>query len=166
MGGPGLSDAADAGVRVRDAALSDAPLLLTWANDAETRRQSFSHQVISLEQHLDWLRGILADERRTIYIAERGPESVGTVRFERADDVDVISVTVAPEHRGRGLAASILAAGVARWRDAHPGSCIRAEIRAGNEASIRAFRRAGFREAASVTDDRGEVRIMELDAPV
>lgn len=152
-------------MRVRDAALADAQLLLTWANDEETRRQSFSPQAISLEQHLDWLHGVLADERRTIYIAERAAEPVGTVRFERADDVDVISVTVAPEHRGRGLAASILAAGTNRWRDSHPGSRIRAEIRAGNEASIRAFHRAGFQEVTSVTDERREVRIMELNAP-
>ena len=86
-----------------------------------------------------WLERRLDDPETALYVAEQDGEPVGTVRLELAD-VALISITVAPEHRGEGLAVPMIEAACAKVGD-FP---VVAEIRPANLASIRAFEKAGF----------------------
>lgn len=125
-------------VVLRRATGDDGALLFRWANDRETRRNSLSHEPISWETHIAWLARRLADPGTKLLIAELDGHPVGTVRFDLDAEV-VISLTVAPERRGKGLATPIILAACALIdRD------VIAEVLPHNEASIRAFLRAGF----------------------
>ena len=99
-------------MRAREATDADAELLLGWRNDPRTRQASRSTTVVTPAEHLAWLRGVGADPGRLLLVVDHEDEPVGTVRFDRRDgDGWEVSITVAPEHRGRGLAGAVLARG-------------------------------------------------------
>lgn len=94
---------------LRRAALEDAEIILTWRNDALTRKHSFSKQLIPLEEHLKWFKEKLSDESCDIYILMADEERVGQIRIENADGIGKINYGIAPIHRKKGYGKKILA---------------------------------------------------------
>lgn len=129
---------------VRPATDADAELLLAWRNDEETRAWSRTPDPVDPAGHRAWLARVLADPDRRLYVAEHDGRPVGTVRFDRdGDGAWEVSITVAPEHRDRGLARRILAAGEHALGD---GVSIVANVHRDNAASRALFRKAGYVE--------------------
>jgi HAD superfamily hydrolase (TIGR01509 family) len=136
----------------------EARLVMEWRNDPVTRAASF-HQ-----EEKRW--PAFHDEYRGYFVASPLPplfglfegRRVGFIRFRSCDDpeggaagaVD-ISINVAPDMRGRGLGRALIAAAsdhaLARW------PVVVAEIRPGNEASVRAFASAGYRRISDGLHD-------------
>lgn len=138
---------------LRPVTQADEALLLRWANDPATRAASRVHDPIVPADHHRWLERRLAtpDDAR-LWIGEIDGVPIGVVRFERRTATAVeISITVAPDARGRGLARPLLDAGVAVARAAFGPMTIRADILPGNDASLRLFRGAGFTPVATRT---------------
>ena len=75
-----------------------------------------------------------------------GPDGpVGSLRFDRVGEEAEVSVVVAPEARGDGLAADAVREASELQLAARPELVrIRAQLRASNEASLKSFERAGF----------------------
>lgn len=139
---------------LRAATVEDAERLFIWRNDRTTRAMSVDQGVVDRNEHQQWLAQSLASKERAILIAENDAV-IGTVRLDFRSYGDCeISLTVSPEHRGKGNAHTMLRAAepVARER-----AVVRlvARIRADNEPSVRAFKRAGY---YSFTDDGPFVR--------
>jgi RimJ/RimL family protein N-acetyltransferase len=132
---------------LREALHSDAEILLQWRNDPVTRQHARSQTFVDAEEHIAWLSSCLADPKRFLLIAETLDGSpVGTVRFDfRVLDCTLeVSITVAPEYRGRQQAGALLKIGEL-WVTQRLGECtFRAFIMPGNPASIRLFERAGY----------------------
>lgn len=141
-----ILDAVEPAPTVRAATAADADLLLAWRNDEQTRAWSRTAAMVGRTEHRAWLARVLADPDRLLLVAEHGSHPVGTVRLDRVSGAEwEVSVTVAPEQRGRGLAARILAAGEATLGG---GVTIFANVHRDNAASLALFRRAGYRECA------------------
>ena len=91
----------------------DAKLLYGWANDPDTRAASFKQDTINWDEHVSWLKELLADEDRDIYICMDFLSPIGVVRTAK-DDKDenkaLISYQVAPDMRGRGIGVKMLMA--------------------------------------------------------
>jgi UDP-2,4-diacetamido-2,4,6-trideoxy-beta-L-altropyranose hydrolase len=134
-------------VRVRPAGPGDRDRLLAWATDPVARAAGFHVEPISADEHERWFARQLADPARgRIWIGVVGERPVGVVRVDRLPDgVLVVSITLAPDERGKGQSGPLLEAGLAAARRAFPGAPFRAWIRAGNAASMALFDRAGFR---------------------
>ncbi|MCU0701919.1 MAG: pseudaminic acid synthase [Myxococcaceae bacterium] len=131
-------------VVLRPATVPDSALLLTWRNDADTRAQSRSTGVVEQPAHEAWLAQTLANQQRRLFVAESGGAAVGQVRLDRGGPATAeISFTVAPEARGRGLAAALLKAAEGPAREWGVRTLL-AEIRKANERSVKAFKRAGY----------------------
>jgi RimJ/RimL family protein N-acetyltransferase len=143
---------------LRNATIADASLLFAWRNDPITRLNSHNPAALVFESHVAWLRAILADPARQVFIAEEGGRPVGTVRVDReADDSAELSWTVAPEARGRGIAKYM----VRLVADRVSQTCsLRAEVKAGNAASIKVAEAAGMRMS------RREGEVMHFLRPV
>ncbi len=124
---------------LRPATREDAELLLGWRNDPRTREASHDTRVIPREEHLAWLSSVLADPDRQLFVAEEDGVPVGTVRADFRDGAWVLSWTVAPDARGRGVGKRMVALLVERL--AGP---VRAEIKVGNMASVRIAEHAGL----------------------
>ncbi len=153
-------------VHTREVTAADAALLFAWANDPVTRAASLQTAPISWETHVAWLARKLADARCLFLVAldvAANDEPAGLVRFEPVGEEGErlrVSVVVAPDARGRGLAAPAIAAGVAALRARGRTEPIVAEIRSTNARSIAAFTRCGFEHDHSVpADDGGEIGV-------
>lgn len=98
---------------------------------------SRTDEPISREEHDQWL----AQTTDRIFIAEVDGVPVGTVRLVRHPHELEMGVVIAPEHRGRGLAAKMIKLGAQEaWIP------VVAYVREDNERSLRAFRKAGFKQ--------------------
>jgi RimJ/RimL family protein N-acetyltransferase len=151
----------EASLTLREAGLRDAEVLWQWANDAETRRAAWDRAPIPWEDHLQWLGRTLASPaaRTWIGVTENG-ELAGSIRFDTIDEWRTarLSYVVAPALRGKGYGRQLVETGVAAIRLEKPESTIVAEVRRGNEASLRVFRRLGWIEDAG-DETRSQFRL-------
>ncbi len=152
VGGPPTGTA----VALRNATADDARLLLDWRNDTQTRQSSWSSEPVSQVDHARWMEKTLSSRERLLFVAQVDQKPVGQVRLDLlGSGLAEVSITVAPECRGKGLAAAMLRAA----NDAALGAgvtTLRAQIKVGNEKSVRAFKAAGF--YGFITDERPEGR--------
>jgi RimJ/RimL family protein N-acetyltransferase len=134
-------------VEVRPATAADAALLLTWANDPDTRAASFHPERIAPDEHAAWMTRSLTLPTRRLFIGMLGDDPIGQVRLDaNAAGQAEVGISIAPERRGQGLGAGLLATAVEAGRR-DPGLAVErfvARVRVGNEASIRLFEGAGF----------------------
>lgn len=143
-------------VVLRAATSDDGARLLAWRNDPETRRQSVTQGEVAAADHATWLARSLASDDRTLLVAEHEGTPVGTVRLDREPaDAWEVSITVAPEARGKRLASAMLVAAeaVARTRGA---ILLTARIRKDNAGSLAAFERAGYHAFVTRTEGGAE----------
>lgn len=128
---------------LRAAAEADRDRILAWANDPETRAASFNSKPISEAAHSAWFAESLAGARH-LYVIEQDGTPIGLARLDpTADNEAVVSLTIASEHRGRGVGPTALA--VLSDEAASLGiSRLLARIQKTNTRSQRAFERAGF----------------------
>lgn len=146
-------------MHAREATEADAELLLGWRNDPRTRQSSRTTAVIPLTEHLTWLRGVLADPDRLLFVAELDGEAVGTVRFDREEPgVWEVSITLAPSSRGRGLSGAVLAEGERALAERVDAQAILAAVHTENPASAALFSRAGYAEAAPAVEGFRQLR--------
>lgn len=130
-------------VTLHAVSLDDAERLYAWRVDPETARQSVAPPPVSLDDHRRWLDGVLRDRDVSLFVAhdvERGVD-VGSVRLDRRPGGDIeLSITVAPDHRGRGYSHHL----IARALDAAGRVRVVARVKPTNVRSVRAFRALGF----------------------
>ena len=152
---------------LREARPSDAELLWRWANDPETRANSFSRASIPYADHVAWLERRLASNATRIWIFTDDGVPVGQVRFDISSAVAEIGITVAPEHRGRGYGKAMLAQALHRFREQTGGRVTpRASVLTKNAASLRLFRACGFEVIGSERRDGEPVVVLKLSGMV
>jgi RimJ/RimL family protein N-acetyltransferase len=142
-------------MRCRVATSADVRLYFDWANDPATRQNSFNTDPISFDAHQAWFSRKLTDPDALLLVFET-PDNVptGQVRFERQPNSKVvIGISVDAAFRGMGLAPVLLEEACLVYRRQQGNVPITAYIKPDNQASIRAFVRAGF----SIVATDGEV---------
>lgn len=134
-------------VRLRPTTMADGEIMLAWQRHPQTRKHFRNPAVPGVDEHFAWLTGKLRDPRSLLNIILRGDAPAGVLRFDRrGEEGEVayeISILVAPEFQGRGVAEAALALG----RLLLPEETFRAEVFPRNAASKALFRSAGFRES-------------------
>ena len=132
-------------VHIRLAQPEDAEAVWRCRNDGDSRAASRNTAEVAWPEHQAWFSRALTDPARVLLIGvETGSDrKVGLVRFDTLENGErLVGVNVAPEQRGRGLSAPLLAAGIARLSS--PAQLV-AEVRRDNVASLRLFEGLGFR---------------------
>jgi UDP-2,4-diacetamido-2,4,6-trideoxy-beta-L-altropyranose hydrolase len=135
----------DPGVKLRRATAEDCELLWKWTNEPTVRAASFQSAFIPWKDHRSWFAEKLAGRRSVIYIGEdQNGEPFGQFRVDRDGNEAEVHVSVCPEKRGLGLAPALIAKGCeSAFRDSTVQR-LRARIKPENQASLRAFAKAGF----------------------
>ena len=141
-----LTITAETPLLVRHARLSDEALFLAWANDPETRQNSFSSDPIPVEEHRRWYRSRLRDlDGCHLYIVEtKEGIPMGQARFEREEQAWVISYSLAPQFRNRGFGRPLLEAALLKMRSEHPGALVLGRVKSDNLPSRKIFESLGF----------------------
>jgi len=123
-------------LRARCVRREDGLFLLAWANDREAREQSFNRKNITVLQHRQWLRKILADPGQRSYLILKGRKKIGLVRFsQRTSREWEIHFNMNPRWRGKGLGRAFLRAGISRFQDEFPQVSLVAQVKPGNRRS-------------------------------
>ena len=133
-------------ITLRSAGTGDCRKLWEWANEATVRQASFNSSPIAWEQHCEWFAKQLDDERSRVLIFEDGRSTpVGSVRFHATSDSDAeMSVTIAPEFRGQGMAPCLIDQAAQFTFEQDTNERIHAFIRTENRVSAKSFENAGF----------------------
>jgi RimJ/RimL family protein N-acetyltransferase len=126
-------------ITLRKATAADCEVVWRLNNDPNARGQSLSTAEIPWPEHEQWFKKALVDPKLTMWMVEVDGSIGGIVRLLERDRA-IISVALAPEQRGKGLGSQAIAKACA----AHGGP-IEALVVIGNDASRRAFEKAGFR---------------------
>lgn len=119
---------------------------MSWRNHPVTRKASFSQDEISAVDHHRWFVGKLEDPGCALLIIEDEGHPVGQVRLDLvAPDLAEISISLAADARGRGVGREALGLAASEASRLLGAASIRALVKPDNEASLRAFRAAGYR---------------------
>jgi UDP-2,4-diacetamido-2,4,6-trideoxy-beta-L-altropyranose hydrolase len=152
----------DHGLRLRRVDEGDEAALLALANQPEVRRQAFSPQTISAEEHREWFRSRLAARDTRMWVLDGSRQIAAQIRYEATDDgAAEIGFSVAERWRGRGLGTWLLRHTYARACEELRVTCARGIVLESNVASRRAFERAGFSERATRLHNSRACRIFE-----
>jgi UDP-2,4-diacetamido-2,4,6-trideoxy-beta-L-altropyranose hydrolase len=133
----------------RMAAPADARYVWTVNNDPTVRAQALHTADIPWESHLEWYQRQLLRSDGALLIGLELDRPIGVARFDVSNGEAVITIAVAPEHRGRGVGQGLV-------RSVTAQALARAEVRIavaytrpGNLASQRAFLNNQYRDVGS-----------------
>jgi UDP-2,4-diacetamido-2,4,6-trideoxy-beta-L-altropyranose hydrolase len=142
-----LMQLAQAGIRLRPVQADDCRLLWEWANDPDVRQASFSSAPIPWEQHTHWFTSKIASPKCILYIALSDNNTpIGQVRYDIDGDEAVISISLAHQFRRQGYGSYILQKASQQLFECTPVHTIHAYVKQDNQASARAFVKAGYEE--------------------
>ena len=139
----------------REVVPEDSKQLWQWQNESAVREGAFQSKEISWPEHQIWFQRAMANRLVDIWIAEtRAGESepaetrrpIGPVRlnFDSMGTQATISLSIAPEFRGRGWGTAVIEAACRRAFHSDDIQEIVAWIKSENRSSLAAFDRAGF----------------------
>jgi len=123
----------------------DAQAVLEWANDPDTREASFSSSRITMKEHLQWFEDKLSDPNVVMLLGtDCQGVTIGVVRFDLHEDEAVVSLNVAPEHRGRGHGGELLRLACREILSRPDVDLVIAHVKRENTRSVQVFLGAGF----------------------
>jgi UDP-2,4-diacetamido-2,4,6-trideoxy-beta-L-altropyranose hydrolase len=123
----------------------DLKLYFNWANDTETRQNSFCNEPITLETHTIWYNKKIKDPHSALYILWASNVPLGNIRFDIKNGAAILSYSISKEFRNRGLGSKILEEGIRKIKIDHSDiSVINGYIHQKNLASIKSFLKIGF----------------------
>ena len=132
---------------VKPAIESDCNLIFTWRNDEFTREMSLTTSTISWETHKNWFENTMKSDDRLLLMCsyiDTG-EKICVVVFDLDKDRAIVSINLAPNMRGKGLAKKCLNMSILYLkRHAPKVKFLDAEIKKINHASITIFQGVGF----------------------
>jgi len=136
-----------ADLTLRPARRRDKALYWEWANDPATRAHANEPAPISWSTHDRWFEQQLADPETYLWVMVTPDQlPVGQVRVEIQGNEAVLSYSVDPAFRGRGWGTRLLELAASAWQTVGEPHPLSGEVQFQNEASCRAFLRAGFLE--------------------
>jgi L-amino acid N-acyltransferase YncA len=135
---------------LRRAVAQDCRLIWEWANDLEVRAASFSSDPIPWASHECWYSAKLRDQSCLFYVGI-GPDGnpIGQIRFDMTGFEGVVSISLAPHSRGKGLGSALLVQGVEQFFAQSNARTVHAYIKMDNPGSVIAFEKADFKDAGT-----------------
>ncbi|MBQ3035299.1 MAG: pseudaminic acid synthase [Lachnospiraceae bacterium] len=135
-------------LELRPATMEDCQMIFEWANDAETRKQSFTVEKISWETHKVWYEDCLKRTDRELYVCYHADEAIGQYRVDFVNEEEVVvSYSIAPKYRKRGYGAEMLRAGESVIKKQFPAvRRVKAEVKKENTASQKMLLKNGYKE--------------------
>lgn len=131
----------------RSANIGDCKIYFDWVNDSEVRKNSFSSDIITWENHKRWFQEKIVKPQNRFYIFQNEvSQSIGQVRIEREldENIAVISLSIGSKFRGLGFASTMLKMGLNSYVKEFPPIDIDAYIKVENKSSQIIFEKAGF----------------------
>jgi UDP-2,4-diacetamido-2,4,6-trideoxy-beta-L-altropyranose hydrolase len=136
---------------IRKAKAVDAQIYFEWANDGDVRKNAFTKNEITWEDHVRWFGQKVQSTESRLYIFTHKDISIGQVRFDFHDHAAYIDYSVAKESRGQNHGFRILKLAIRELRKEFPLITVVGEVIEGNVSSTKTFERLNFRYGRQVT---------------
>lgn len=131
----------------RKAKKTDLDLYFDWANDSDTRNNSFDSQTIDYQTHTNWFLRKIVDKNTLLLVFENEEQTpVGQVRIEQKSNENIIGISIDKNFRGLGLAVPMLEDSCKIFFEEFDEKLIHAYIKKSNLASVKSFKKADFQE--------------------
>lgn len=130
---------------LRKVTKEDCETLFIWANEEETRKNSFKKEDIDINTHIKWFNEKLEDINTEMYIILKDNLEVGQIRVEIKDHVGIISFSIDKKYRNMGIGKQILKT-IKQYSQCNT---FIGRVKKENMASIKAFKNAGYRQIES-----------------
>ncbi|MFI8622103.1 UDP-2,4-diacetamido-2,4,6-trideoxy-beta-L-altropyranose hydrolase [Marinomonas sp. NPDC078689] len=134
-------------LELRCAELADISLVFEWQCAPQTRRYALNKEPPSFLEHQEWMRRKLSENDNYFYVIEYkesikgNADPVGVIRLDlTAKNIYTISIFIAPNYFGRGIAKKALAL----LDRLHPSVIINAVVLKENVVSQALFSGAGY----------------------
>ena len=110
-----------------------------------------------------WYSAKVTDRNCLFYVAtnENG-NPFGQIRFEMTGLEAVVSLSLAPHARGKGLGPALIVQGAEQFMAQSKAEVVHAYIKTDNPASVRSFENAGFKDAGTTDIIGHRARHFEL----
>lgn len=133
-------------ITLRKMTEADKEMVFNWRNQPFIYERGFSGQPVTPEEHEKWTWMALKRSQPKVYIIEVSRVPCGTIRFfyNKRLDEDYVSIYLLEEYTGKGIAPKVIR--IACEKEKLHGMKV-AEFLQDNEASKKAFKKAGFVEA-------------------
>ena len=131
---------------------NDVMQYFEWANDEEVRKNSFSDETISLQNHKEWFNRKLNADTCFLYLFLLNGEPVGQVRINLSNKETIVGISVDKDYRGRALGVEMLKQATTDYLAKHKKEQIVAYIKLENKASLSSFKKVGFENETIVTE--------------
>jgi len=139
-------------IRLRKVTAEDCELLWHWSNDPGVRENSFTHDPIAWDAHINWFTKRMQDPRSYQYVGvDRSDVPVGRVRFDITGGTARVSVAVASDHRGKGYGTDLIEQGASIMFHQTWVTEIHAFVKPSNTASMRLFEKCDFKKVGTAT---------------
>lgn len=150
---------------IRKASQDDIDIYFNWANDLIVRKNAFSKDKITWENHVEWYAGKLKDENCYLYVLEKDHQPIGQVRFDidSAKGEAEIGYSVDANYRGKGVGTKMMGMGITQLqRDTDKVFSFIAKVKEANVASANIFINIGFEKINDFYDGACKVDIFKI----
>jgi UDP-2,4-diacetamido-2,4,6-trideoxy-beta-L-altropyranose hydrolase len=136
-------------VRLTLAEAHHKDLFLEWQRAPGIRRYARSPEIPTADEHERWYAETMCNPNRILMLIQVGGTHAGMLRFDLdpTNGCIEVSILVAPDLQGRGIASAALALA----RKLAPGATFNAWIDPRNSASLKIFQRAGYKQVSKAT---------------
>lgn len=139
-------------ISLRLAEESDCALLWRWRNEA--CQWSFNSAYIPYEEHRKWfINNLRSGNTKMLVVLDENKKEVGQVRLDIWD----IDISIDAKERNKGYGSSALKVATEKF------DIVIAHIKEGNEASISAFIKAGFKNKGLLDFEGHKAILMVLE---
>lgn len=141
-------------IRLRKIKKDDCDDLFLWRNDPATRQVCFNPELVPYKRHLDWFKKSLNNSPRQFYIGEnQKKEKIGVIRFNSLSlRIAEININLAPAMRQKGYGTSLIRMACKRFAKENKKTLFIARVKKINAASLKVFKKSGFREIFTYND--------------
>lgn len=137
---------------LRPLTFEDRDRLLVWRNSPDVRAHMYTDQFITPEQHAEWFRQALTDQRRRYWIVELGDRPMGLANLYDIDHLNrrctLGRYLAEPEARGKGLGSFLEFSLIEHAFSVLNLGKLWSEVLIGNEVAWRLHEQHGFVQEA------------------
>ncbi|MBN3905793.1 MAG: UDP-2,4-diacetamido-2,4,6-trideoxy-beta-L-altropyranose hydrolase [Nostoc sp. NMS1] len=146
--------------QLRSVQQDDCRLLWEWSNAPEVRGVSFSSKSILWEDHVQWFKSKLINPNCIFYIAiNKNDIPIGQIRYDIENSEAIVSMNIDPNFRNQDYGSSLIKLACKKLFSDFDVNRINAYTKPSNQASVRAFSKAGF-QSMGITTLQGHQAIL------
>ena len=124
--------------------IEDMKRIFVWSNDEEVRKNSFSTNKITWEDHQKWFNNKINSEDYRILFFMDEDKYVGMVRLSVEEDFATISYLISKDFRGKGYGKIMLKFLKRYVKENNIAKHLIAEVKHSNVASKQIFEKLGY----------------------